>query len=305
MSFSELAVREMIEDAPSRACCRRALALGMILDAQSDADGIGIDIQSPERAEYYAATVARQLSAEATTSIVKKAGREFFRISTPSHKYAEKLRGLDGEGSTLSELIEFKCPSCRMNFLRGIFIVRGSFTFSAGNNHLELRIKHPRRADLLCELLSACGVEPKRVERRGAVGLYYKKSDKIEDFFNLLQMKRTLFEIMNTRIERDFIMDTNRAVNCESSNIMKSVDSSQRQIRALELLRDTGALEGLPQELAQTAKLRLENHSASLSELAELHDPKINKSAVSRRISRLVEMADKLAAEKKNTPDQH
>lgn len=306
MPFLEFALNEITKAEPEKACCRRALALGALFDADIDANGesIYIDARNTEIAEYLAELLSRRLSLAPTSQQVKRAGREYTCVTVRSPRLSKILRRIDGGEATLSEYLEFKCPSCRACFLRGVFVMRGTLTLKEANNHLELRIKHKKRADLLSSLIGACGVEPKQVARGDAVGLYYKRGDDMEDFFNLLQMNDTLFLIMNERIRRGYVMRSRRAVNCETSNIRRSVDSSQRQVRALEMLRAEGILEGLEPDLAATAKLRLENHSASYAELAKMHEPKITKAAVSRRITKLLNMADKLAAEKnKDIPD--
>lgn len=304
MSFSKLAMQEMIDNTPDKACCRKALALGILFDVEADGEGVYTDTADPDLAKYFADVIARRLSIEPTLMPIKKVGREYTRVEIRSKKLAESVEMLDSDGGAISKYTEFKCSACRACFLRGIFAARGSFTFKEGNNHLELRIQHSKRAEMLRDLLAACGVEPKSVSRRNAVGLYYKKSDKIEDFFNLLQLKSTLFVLMNARIEREIAMDVNRAVNCESANIQKSVESSQEQIKLLEFLNAEGVLDRVDPDLRKTAMLRLENHSLSLAELAALHgDKSITKNTVSRRINKLTELAKRLAEEKKNTSD--
>ena len=48
----------------------------------------------------------------------------------------------------------------------------------------------------------------------------------------------------------------------------------------------------LPDELFETAKLRLEYPSASLSELALAHEPPISKSGLTHRLAKIMEFAE-------------
>ena len=77
-----------------------------------------------------------------------------------------------------------------------------------------------------------------------------------------------------------------------TKNISKAVAASNRQIEAIERLAESGKLLSLPEELRYTAELRLENPSATLFELAYMHEPPISKSGLNRRLTRLLEEAD-------------
>ncbi len=298
MTFSENIKREFIEEIPSKTCCRRALVYGMLFDASIDGGRVFSDVTNADYADFYRRAFERQFSKAVTVSAVKKAGREHFRLEFDFPSVANKISMLDEKDKSIRDYLEFKCPYCRMNFMRGIFLSRGTLTFSPGNNHLEYRIRHEQRAIKLAGFLSACGIEPKTVNRKNAVGIYYKKADRIEDILNLLQANNAFFEVMNRRIERDIIVQENRAVNCESVNIMKSVATAQKQLRAIEVIQNAGLLEKIGSELTESAKLRLAHHSSSLSELAAMHEPPITKSALNNRFAKIMKMADNIA--KKN-----
>ena len=298
MAFSEDIKKEFIEEIPGKTCCRRALAYGLLFDSFIDGDTVYIDTSTNEYADFYKRVFERQFSKEVTISPVKKAGRDYYRVSFCFPSMAKKVACLDKSGAGIKDYMEFKCNFCRMNFVRGIFISRATITFSAGSNHLEFRIQHAERAKILTEFLTACKIEPKIVSRRNAYGIYYKKADRIEDVLNLMQANNAFFEVMNRRIERDIIVQENRAVNCESVNIAKSVATAQKQLRAIEIIQNAGLLEKIGHELTESAKLRLENHSASLSELASMHEPPITKSTLNNRFAKIMQMAENIANRK-------
>ena len=298
MAFSEDIKREFIEEIPSKTCCRRALAYGLLFDAFVEGDIVYIDTSTTEYADFYKRVFERQFSKEVTVALIKKAGRDYYRVSFCFASMAKKIACLDKSGAGIKDYMEFKCNFCRMNFVRGIFISRATITFSAGSNHLEFRIQHAERAKILSEFLTACKIEPKIVSRRNAYGIYYKKADRIEDVLNLMQANNAFFEVMNRRIERDIIVQENRAVNCESVNIAKAVATAQKQLRAIEIIENAGLLEKIGHELTESAKLRLENHSASLSELASMHEPPITKSTLNNRFAKIMQMAENIANRK-------
>ena len=298
MAFSEDIKKEFIEEIPHKTCCRRALAYGILFDAFVDGDKIYIDTAGEENADFYKRVFERQFSKTVTVETVKKAGRDYFRVEFAFPSMARKIACLDKSGAGIKDYMEFKCNFCRMNFVRGIFLARATITFSAGSNHLEFRILHTERARILTEFLSACKIEPKTVSRKNAVGIYYKKADRIEDVLNLMQANNAFFEVMNRRIERDIIVQENRAVNCESVNIAKSVATAQKQLRAIEIIENAGLLEKIGHELTESAKLRLEHHSSSLSELAAMHEPPITKSTLNNRFAKIMKMAENIANKK-------
>ena len=298
MSFSEDIKKDFTAEIPHKTCCRPAIAYGMLFDANIEGERIYVDVTDPAYAEFYRSVFERQFSKQVNIVPVKKAGREHYRVEFTFGSVAKRISALDKDGAAMKDYIEFKCNFCRMSFLRGIFLSRGTLTFSAGNNHLEYRIQHPGRAKLYAEFLTACGIAPKIINRKNAVGLYYKKADRIEDILNLLQANSAFFEVMNRRIERDIIMQENRAVNCESVNIMKSVATAQKQLRAIEIIENAGLLDKIGHELTESAKLRLEHHSSSLSELAAMHEPPITKSTLNNRFAKIMKMAENIASKK-------
>ncbi len=299
MAFSDEVKKEFIEEIPHKTCCRRAFAYGILFDAFVEGDRVYIDTAGEEQSEFYKRIFERQFSKEITVTPVKKAGREYFRVEFVFPSMAKKVGSLDKDGAAIRDYMEFRCNYCRMNFVRGIFLARATLTFSAGSNHLEFRIQHPYRAKLLAEFLAACGIEPKIINRRTAIGIYYKKADRIEDILNLMQANNAFFEVMNRRIERDIIIQENRAVNCESVNIAKSVGAAQKQLRAINTIQSAGMFDTIDSELAESARLRLEHHSASLSELAALHEPPITKSVLNNRFAKIFKIADNIVKVKK------
>lgn len=300
MAFSEDIKKEFIEEIPHKTCCRRAFAYGILFDAFTEGDKVYIDTSNEEYADFYKRIFERQFSKAVNVSPIKKAGRDYYRVEFVFGSVAKKVSALDKDGAGIKDYMEFKCGFCRMNFVRGIFLSRATLTFSAGKNHLEFRIQHEKRAGILTEFLTACKIEPKIVARKGATGIYYKKADRIEDVLNLMQANNAFFEVMNRRIERDIIVQENRAVNCESVNIAKSVATAQKQLRAIEIIQEAGLLDKIGHELTESARLRLEHHSASLSELAALHEVPITKSALNNRFSKIMKMAENISKKRVN-----
>ncbi len=101
-------------------------------------------------------------------------------------------------------------------------------------------------------------------------------------------------EIINSRLEREVRGSVNRRVNCDSANLDKTVEAARSQIGAIRRLEGQGRLAALPENLRQTARLRLQNPELTLSQLAEQFDPPISKSALNHRLRKLAQLAGTL-----------
>ena len=294
MTVSEDVKREFIEEIPRSACCRRAFAYGLLFDSEVDGVTLSFEVSDADFADFCVKLFERQFSKVATVSEVSKAGRKYVRVVIELPSASGKVSALSSDGATLGGYVEFKCADCRASFLRGIFLARGTWTMSPGNNHLEYRIIHKERAHILEELLAACGVPPKKVERAKVLGLYFKRGEQIEDNFNLMQANKALFSVMNERIEREIMIGERRIANCESVNIARAVETAQKHIRAIKKIERAELLDTLSDELLETIRLRLENDTAPLSELAGLHSEPISKSALNARFEKILKIAENI-----------
>ena len=121
--------------------------------------------------------------------------------------------------------------------------------------------------------------------------MYFKQSDSIEDFLTTIGAPVSAMAVMSAKIEKDWRNDANRKTNCDSANVDKAVAAAQEQLSVIRLLEKQDRLKDLPEKLRQTAALRRENPETTLSELAELHDPPVSKSAVNHRMRKLMQLA--------------
>lgn len=193
----------------------------------------------------------------------------------------------------------FKCGNCRPHFLRGVFIACGSVTNPERGYHLELSLPDEKTIAKIRAFLNEAGLPPKISVRKGAHILYYKESGVIEDFFAYIGATKAAFILMNSKIIRELRNNANRVANCETNNIEKTVNASQKHINAIRLLEKKGALKLLPAELQETARLRMTYPQLSLSELGAMLNPPISKSGVNHRLAKIVAAVKTLNGEPK------
>ena len=182
-----------------------------------------------------------------------------------------------------------KCQNCQAAFLRGVFLSSGTISDPDKGYHLEMNFTNEAQCQGFADMLSQNGFEPKRMMRKTEYVLYYKDSESIENFLAFIGANNAAFTIMNKKIERELRSDMNRIANGEVANIEKTTKAAGAQINAIRALKACGELERMPDELKVTAELRLEHSEATLSELANLHNPPITKSGVNHRLKKIME----------------
>ena len=293
MSFSSAAKAELCRDNETRKCCALAELCGALLYCSGmGGDQIRLVTESPDLAARLPRLLRRALKLDFDE--VQEGGKYTLLISDREKIEAvfEAIGYSPAESVTLHVnygLLEKDC--CRKAFLRGAFLSGGSVTDPAKRYHLELATNHHKVSRETERLLMDEGFAPKATLRNGSSILYFKQSEAIEDFLAYLGAPVASMGVLEAKIEKDMKNKINRIVNCDNANTSKVVEAAQTQIAAIRALRDRGLYDALPDKLKETAELREENPEANLTELAELFDPPLTKSALNHRLRKLCELA--------------
>ncbi len=259
---------------------------GLVADAEIDSGNFRYKTTVSEVADIVSEFVRIAARTTPTVSESMNMGKPVYTLEFSSERLAELFDQSGGEGGHVG------CPNCRKSFIKGLFVSYGTISEPASGYHLEFRIKNVERAKVIYNILNEEGIGSKIINRKSSVGLYYKNSSAIEDVLTYLGSVKTLFDFMNAKIEREIRNSVNRGTNCVSGNIAKTVNAAGRQVSTIITLGEEGYLLMLPDELFETAKLRLEYPSASLSELALAHEPPISKSGLTHRLAKIMEFAE-------------
>lgn len=295
-SFSAAAKAEICK-CPTSNCCALAECFGILLFCNSFRnDSIKIITESDAFAQLLPKLFKKAfgLSFDSQTG-EGKTGKQIFQIQSEGKLAAIMSAFGFSRDETLSlhiNLAVVEEPCCRTAFLRGAFLAGGSVTDPGKGYHLELATSHHSVARE-CYLLihETLGFAPKLTGRSGAQVIYLKQNEQISDFLTFLGASVASMGIIEARLEHELNNQVNRRCNCDDANITKVVEASREQIGAIRILREQHRFETLPEKLKQAAVVREENPELSLSELAEMVEPKISKPAMSHRLKRLVELA--------------
>ncbi len=296
MSFSSEVKRELVDIKIKKYCCRSAFLLGMLIDSVlEERDGVTVGKYTTISEENWD-LAEKMLLGVWKTSVKKSAGTRmgapYYTIEFEVNDRAMMLMRMCKEGGQVFD--EDSCPQCKVCFARGLFVSSGTMNDPMSGYHMEIRLKNAHVAKSVYEFLLEEGVPPKIANRRTSVGLYYKNSTGIEDMLTYLGTVKSVFDLMNAKIEREIRNSVNRSTNCVAGNISKSVNAAQRQVAAIARIEESGKLPMLDSELFETAKLRRDNPSLSLSELAHAHNPPISKSGLNHRLAKIIEYAEEI-----------
>ena len=149
------------------------------------------------------------------------------------------------------------------------------------------------------ELFLNFGFEMKQTLRRAENLLYTKNSCVIEDFFAASDLNDTTYEIINIKIRNDFLNNANRLRNFDTVNILKAVEAAAPQLSVIKELERYDLLSLLPDELADTARLRLKYPDLSLTQLARISVPPLSKSGMTHRMSKIIKLGKELLTKHK------
>lgn len=225
---------------------------------------------------------------------LKRRGRDGFLLN---------FNGISEEYETASEISSDYVDGRDENtglFLRGVFLVCGIVSDPNKEYHLEFSVGSEEKTEKLFRLISESGMNVKKSSRKGKALLYTKDSESISDILTFIGAMISSMKIMNAKIYKDVRNNVNRAVNCESANIEKTVAASRKQLEDIEYIDKAKGLGILTEELRAIAEIRRENMELSLSEIGKLLEPEISRSGVYHRLKRIGEIADRLRNERKD-----
>lgn len=194
------------------------------------------------------------------------------------------------KGFSLTEF-EPVCDHCKGAYLRGVFMKCGFVSKPTKNFMLSLSTKTEEYTEYIKSMLGEIGLEPKRSVRKGMPLLYYKESEKIEDFLSYIGGTKAALSIISEKVMCDVRNNTNRICNAETANIDRAATAAAEQNRAINFIREKGALSKLSPELRECAELRMKYPDVSLDDLRMMFRDPVSKSGLYHRLRKLMDIA--------------
>ena len=177
---------------------------------------------------------------------------------------------------------------CRMAWLRGRFLARGSLSLANGRTHLEIVVP-AGEAGALAAALAAAGMPAGHRTRRGTGVITWKSAEVVGLVLRRMGAGASLLELEARQVARELRGELNRVLNAESANLSRTVAASFRQLEAIGELQADGRLAKEPLRVREIAAARRETPEATIGELAERLA--IHRSAVQRALERIERLA--------------
>lgn len=180
-------------------------------------------------------------------------------------------------------------------FLRGAFLACGVVTDPNKSYHLEFSVGGKEKSKELFRIITESGMKIKTSCRKDKYILYSKDSESIADILTYIGAMISSMEVMNAKIYKGVRNDVNRAVNCETANIEKTLEAGRKQAAAIKIIESTKGLGFLTEDLRKIAEIRRDNIDLSLSDIGKMLNPPISRSGVYHRLKKICDIADSLS----------
>ena len=177
---------------------------------------------------------------------------------------------------------------CRLAWLRGRFLSRGSLSVAGGRTHLEF-VVDVAEAPVLAARLGEIGLPASWRVRRGRGVVTWKGADTVGTFLRRIGASSALLELEARQVSRALRGELNRILNAESANLHRAVDAAGRQLLAIAALEADGRLARQSYTVRLVAEARRETPEATLTELADRLS--LHRSAVQRALDRIERVA--------------
>ena len=299
MSFSSDVKQELSQIDPISSCCLHAQAYAMLLFGRSFSFlDISLVTENEAVAQKYSDIINELL---ALRPDIKSGNSKKYSVTVP--KKQDRARIMNFFGHDESDIFlrinrsNIAQDCCFSAFLRGVFLSCGTVSSPEKNYHMEFTVSHKKLCMDLMQIFEELDFSPKYVCRKSNHIIYFKVSEKIEDFLTTIGAMNSSLELMGIKMHKDMVNHVNRRVNFENANLNRTVEAAITQVEAIEKIEKRMGLDSLPAPLREIAVMRMDNPEVSLSELAQMVSPPLTRSGVNHRLKRLVEIADSIAGE--------
>lgn len=173
------------------------------------------------------------------------------------------------------------------HWLRGLYGNCGNVFAPRTGYHLVLRITNDEVTDIASKLLDMENCRFSRRVNGDANEIMLRSQDTVVFFLNGIGLSSLALATEDRSIMRSVRDRTNRIVNCDAANINKSVRAAEQQVETAKKIKRSSIYEKLPNVLSELIDARLENPSATLSDLGQALSPPVSKSTVRYRWNKI------------------
>ena len=314
MKFLQKVKEEILNKNLKDRCCKKAFLSGIIRGNGkifSTDDGIGFEFSLPteesvSQISFYFKLLFGFEIRELSVFEDKLNKKDKFVISVTgddAERILEEIGVLIEEDDDLIVNLNFykilgNKECCIRAFIRGLFLSSGLITIpyeSSSSNtkyHLELSFSHSQTSMDTARILENNGVKTKILKRKDKYVVYIKSAEEIKNFLAYIGANVSVLNLTDMIINGEIANVSNRRANCDVANVNRQLEAVEKHIICIDKIDKTLGLKSLKQDLMETALLRKQFPSDSLTELAERLN--VSKSCLNHRLRKLVSIAESL-----------
>jgi DNA-binding protein WhiA len=229
-------------------------------------------------------------------SIIKN---EVFKIPTSKQDEGAFSLGLKINAGLDYEKIVLGYESHAKAFIMAAFISCGTSNITIGGDlinksgagyHVQFVLSSKESANFLVDALCFIDIFTKIISRGKNFVVDISSFETVCDFLKALNLQNSLLLLENENAARNAKIKVNREINSAVYNLNKQQQAAEKQLEAINKLNETMGLDDLPEELKETAFLRLNNKELSSGEMADMLG--ITKSGLNNRLKKLIELSE-------------
>lgn len=180
----------------------------------------------------------------------------------------------------------------RWSWMRGVFGASGALYQPKRGYYFLFRIFNDSVIGGLVDHLNKNHITPSSRVVGDATEVIVRDQSQIVDLINGMGLSDVALKLEERAIVRSMRDQANRLVNCDASNIKKSVSAAGKQLKIARFLIENDCIRDISSELMELMSLRLDNPSASLNELGANLSVPVTKSTVTYRWKKLMAIAE-------------
>ena len=216
-----------------------------------------------------------------TLELDKSKGRATFRFPAEFYSLMSK------PGAPLPKVKQ------RWAWFRGMWGGCGSLYEPRQGYYIALRVPAGRKCGSSIEsALRSVSVTPKVRINRGRTEYMIRDIEGVVTILSKMGLVRTSLLLEDTAVIRSMRGIANKIVNCDAANIASTLAAARSQIALVDAIDENSLWHELPSHLAELARVRRENPSASLREMGQILSKPVSKSTVEYRWKKLVAVID-------------
>lgn len=179
-------------------------------------------------------------------------------------------------------------------WMRGVWGNCGSLYVPKTGYYLAFRFRFYKMMELVLSILKNNQFPVGKRIVDGQYELLLRDQEKIVTLLSHYKLFDTSLKLEEKAIVRAMRDKANRLVNCDASNIRKTLEAAEWQLEIAKVFQNERILNTLPETLRELIEVRMQYPSATLTELGQMLSKPVSKSTVKYRWQKLKTMAEQL-----------